>query len=93
MDNRSDWPAKKFANDTFLEVGTSVASNDDMSHKQTMAGHKTLVYSGIGFPLVGIVAKLRNALKVNIPVGYQDENGFHTGVKPADKEAKWPSVW
>jgi hypothetical protein len=41
----------------------------------------------------GIVAKMRNAVKIEIPTGYQDETGFHMGVKPAEKEIKWPSVW
>jgi hypothetical protein len=41
----------------------------------------------------GIVAKARNAIRIEIPVGYQDEAGFHMGVKPAEKEIKWPPVW
>jgi len=36
----------------------------------------------------GIVAKLRKAIRIEIPIGYQDEAGFHTGVKSADMEAK-----
>jgi hypothetical protein len=28
-----------------------------------------------------------------VPVGYQDETGFHLGVKSAVKEAGWPSFW
>jgi hypothetical protein len=41
----------------------------------------------------GIVAKVRNAVRIEIPIGYQDETGFHMGVKPAEKNIKWPSVW
>jgi len=41
----------------------------------------------------GIIAKLRNAIRLEIPIGYQDETGFHMGVKPVEKEIKWPSVW
>jgi len=26
-------------------------------------------------------------------VGYQDETGFHTGVKANEKEIKWPTTW
>jgi hypothetical protein len=37
----------------------------------------------------GIVAKLRKALSIAIPIGYQDETGFHRGVKAAEKEVKW----
>jgi len=46
-----------------------------------------------GMMFNGIIAKLRNAMKFEIPVGYQDETGFHYGVKPAEKEIKWPPVW
>jgi len=41
--------------------------------------------------LRGFAAKVRNALM--IPVGYQDETGFHRGVKPPEAEVKWPPVW
>jgi hypothetical protein len=40
----------------------------------------------------GIVAKLRELIGIVIPIGYQDETGFHTGVKPAEKEVKCPPV-
>jgi hypothetical protein len=36
----------------------------------------------------GIVEKLRKAIKIEIPTGYQDEAGFHMGVKPAENEVK-----
>jgi phage protein D len=39
-----------------------------------------------------IVAKLRKAIRIEIPIGYQDETGFHMGVKPAEKEIKWPPI-
>jgi phage protein D len=35
-----------------------------------------------------IVAKLRKAIRIEIPIGYQDERGFHMGAKPAEKQAK-----
>jgi len=47
----------------------------------------------IGFSFTGLIAKLRHAVSIEIPVGYQDENGFHAGVKSATKEAKWPTAW
>jgi hypothetical protein len=40
-----------------------------------------------------IVARMRKAVRIEIPIGYQDETGFHYGVKPAEKEVKWPPVW
>jgi hypothetical protein len=35
----------------------------------------------------GIIAKLRKAIRIEIPIGYQDETGFHKGVKPAEKKS------
>ena len=46
-----------------------------------------------GFSPVGIIARLKNAVKIEIPTGYQDETGFHVGVKAADKDIKWPATW
>jgi hypothetical protein len=43
--------------------------------------------------LYEIIAKLRNAARINIATGYQDEMGFHLGVKPAENEIQWPPVW
>ena len=40
-----------------------------------------------------IIVKLRIAPKIKIATGFQDETGFHFGVKPAENEIKWPSVW
>jgi hypothetical protein len=36
--------------------------------------------------LVGIVAKLRAAMKTHIPLGYQDETGFHYGVQRSHED-------
>ena len=47
----------------------------------------------LGLMFRGIVAKARKRARIEIPVGYQDETGFHLGVKPAEKEIKWPPVW
>lgn len=49
---------------------------------------KTLSHTGVGFSPAGLMAKLRNLVKLEIPVGYQDETGFHYGVKSAAKGAK-----
>ncbi len=40
-----------------------------------------------------MLAKIRDAFKFEIPVGYQDETGFHTGVKPSGQKETWPPVW
>ena len=64
-----------------------------MTYKESAMSHKTFAYSGVGFPLEGMLAKLRNALKASVPAGYQDESGFHLGVKPPEQEPKWPTTW
>jgi hypothetical protein len=40
-----------------------------------------------------IFLKLREAVRPEVRTGYQDETGFHYGVKPAESEIQWPSVW
>ena len=37
----------------------------------------------------GILAKLRAAMDRQVPLGYQDENGFHLGAEPEGK-TDWP---
>ena len=63
-------------------------------HKHAATAHKPMPeMASFGLMLHGVVAKLRNAVRIEIPIAYQDEAGFHYGVKPAEKEAKWPSFW
>jgi hypothetical protein len=38
-------------------------------------------------------AKVRAAFEALAPIGYQDETGFHTGVRPRDAEAAEMSDW
>jgi len=65
-----------------------------MAYKQTVAINKHWVHgSTSGFTLNNLITKLRNVVNNEIPVGYQDETGFHTGVKSATKEIKWPTTW
>jgi hypothetical protein len=35
--------------------------------------------------VTGIIAKLRAALKSRIPLGYEDETGFHKGAIPSEE--------
>jgi hypothetical protein len=42
--------------------------------------------------LWGAVTLFRATRKPKVPVGYQDEQGFHYGVKPAEKQIIWPPV-
>ena len=40
--------------------------------------------------IVDAIAKVRPSFKIQVPQGYQDETGFHYGVKPAQKQIAWP---
>ena len=65
-----------------------------MTQKQIATGRKSWSsISNSGFSPAGIVAKLRNIVKIEVPVAYQDETGFHYGAKTAEKDAQWPYVW
>ncbi len=65
-----------------------------MTYKNTMTINKPWLHAGIsGFSPASLFARLKNAVKFEIPTGYQDETGFHHGVKTADKEIKWPATW
>jgi hypothetical protein len=64
-----------------------------MMHKHTIALHKPWSHTSFfGLHIHEIVAKMRKAIRVEIPTGYQDETGFHLGVQSAEKEIKWPPV-
>jgi hypothetical protein len=63
-------------------------------HKHAATMHEPLTdTAAFGSMLGGIIAKVRSAVRIEIPTGYQDETGFHLGVKPTEKEIKWPPVW
>jgi hypothetical protein len=65
-----------------------------MTYKHTMAINKAWFNAGMtSLSPVGIITRLKNAIKFEIPTGYQDESGFHMGVKAVEKDIKWPSVW
>ena len=38
--------------------------------------------------VAGIAAKLWKAIRIEIPIGYQDETGFHMGVKSAQQTSQ-----
>ncbi len=44
-------------------------------------------------PLAAIAAKMLARLKVEVPVGYQDENGFHVGTGRSESKVNWPPFW
>jgi hypothetical protein len=64
-----------------------------MTFKQAIMSNKPWSHTGnVGFSAAGLVAKLRNIVKIEVPVGYQDEAGFHYGVKTAEKQTNLSSV-
>jgi hypothetical protein len=64
-----------------------------MIQKQTITTYKPLHYIGpIGLLLHELAAKLKRAINIEASIGYQDETGFHMGVKPAERKMKWPPV-
>lgn len=40
-----------------------------------------------------VLSTLRTEVQIKVRTGYQDETGFHNGVKPAENEIQWPPVW
>jgi hypothetical protein len=56
--------------------------------------HKTYFYLiAMLLPVAAIVARTIAKLKVEVPVGYQDENGFHAGTGRAENKLNWPPFW
>ena len=56
--------------------------------------HKTYFHLiAIMLPLAALVAAAINKLKVQVPVGYQDENGFHVGAGRTENKVNWPPFW
>jgi len=44
--------------------------------------YKTWLHAfALNLLFIGIAAKLRSILESHVPLGYQDESGFHYGVK------------
>lgn len=63
-------------------------------NKHTAAIYAPLADSAaFGLTIDRMIAKVRSLARIKIPIGYQDETGFQLGVKPAEKEIKWPPVW
>ena len=56
--------------------------------------HKTYYHIiAVMLPLAALMAAVINRLKVEVPVGYQDENGFHVGTGRKENKVNWPPFW
>ena len=57
----------------------------------TMTKTGSEVTFGLFTMFAAIAAKIQAAIEAEAPLGYQDQTGFHTGVKPRGEEAYCPS--
>ncbi|MDE3067236.1 MAG: hypothetical protein KGJ60_06740 [Verrucomicrobiota bacterium] len=64
-----------------------------MTYREALRHKSWLNLIPVTLPLLNVMGRLRNALKNQIPEGYQDETGFHFGVKHAEEQPSWPSFW
>jgi hypothetical protein len=64
-----------------------------MTHGQAVTQKTWLPTGVLTEPVARIFSRLRDLVKWQIPVGYQDETGFHPGVQPAEKKSNWPPLW
>ena len=65
-----------------------------MTYKPTMSMDSALSHvETTSIPFAGLFAKLKSAATNMILVGYQDETGFHPGVKQDETEMEWPNTW
>ena len=56
--------------------------------------HKAQLYIiAMLVPLAAVAARMLASLKVEVPVGYQDENGFHVGASRSQGKVNWPPFW
>jgi hypothetical protein len=56
--------------------------------------HKTSLYiSGVALLFAALMARVRATMERQIPLGYQDEAGFHEGEKKGPGEDIWPPFW
>jgi hypothetical protein len=56
--------------------------------------HKTHFYfMALMVPLAAVVARIIAKLKMEVPVGYQDESGFHVGTGRSESKVSWPPFW
>jgi hypothetical protein len=78
----------------FISESYCSCFNESIMHKRVVTIHEPLPGRvASDSKLHEIIAKLRNVARIDIATGYQDETGFHLGVKLAENEIKWPPVW
>ncbi len=66
--------------------GMTDAIRDSMMHKVSILPAMVLLLA------TAIAAKVRAMIDAQIPMGYQDETGFHAGEKPP-RDSNWSPLW
>ncbi len=65
-----------------------------MTYKHSITADKFWENSGFTtIPFAGFFAKLKSSIKLQIPIGYQDDSGFHVGVQTEQDSVQWPATW
>jgi hypothetical protein len=69
-----------------IEAGCAlIATGIRDAHKLSMNKTSSLYVVAVTLLFAGIMARLRAMVEKQVPVGYQDENGFHLGPEPKKK--------
>ncbi len=69
-------------------------SGERILHEPALTVHESLSdTTAWGAIIHRVFEKLRQAAGIEVRTGYQDEKGFHHGIKPARNEIQWPPVW
>ena len=79
-----------------LEIGGSLNAIKDTQSRYRIQRQDLRQKSGLAGSARGRVKAYWERLTsrlFRVPVGYQDETGFHHGVTPAKKEVVWPPFW
>jgi hypothetical protein len=83
IDNQS---FKKICRPERQKLAWPMLSNTSMMHKVSLLPAMMVLL------VAAVAARVRAMIDAQVPVGYQDQDGFHAGVKtPSD--SNWPSMW
>ena len=59
---------------------TIVLVNHGIINASTLAMHRTWLHAfALNLLFIAVIAKLRDMFNSHVPLGYQDESGFHFG--------------
>lgn len=58
-----------------------------MTYRQAVKNQRWLDSEPKTVSFNGVIVWFKNTIKSRVPVGYEDEKGFHFGVKPVERES------